>query len=77
MPPNTLGHVRHESTSVMSDTFTATGSRVCRKTLRVEGALSVSVISIVYSYICYVKTKVKLIYALSAQSISRSKSIAI
>jgi hypothetical protein len=36
-----------------------------------------AVISIVYSYICYVKTKVKLIYALSAQSISRSKSIAI
>jgi hypothetical protein len=36
-----------------------------------------AVISIVYSYICYVKTKVKLIYALSAQSISRSKIIAI
>ena len=38
---------------------------------------TLSVISIVYSYICYVKTKVKLIYALSAQSVSRSKSIAI
>ena len=38
---------------------------------------TLGVISIVYSYICYVKTKVKLIYALSAQSISRSKSIAI
>ena len=38
---------------------------------------TLSVISIVYSYICYVKTKVKLIYALSAQSISHSKFIAI
>jgi hypothetical protein len=38
---------------------------------------TLSVITIVKCYICYVKTKVKLIYALSAQSVSRSKSIAI
>jgi hypothetical protein len=36
-----------------------------------------SVITIVNFYICYVKTKVKLINALSAQSVSPSKSIAI
>ena len=38
---------------------------------------TLSVITIVKCYICYVKTKVKLIYALSAQSISHSKFIAI
>ena len=38
---------------------------------------TLSVITIVKCYICYVKTKVKLIYALSAQTVSHSKSIAI